>query len=80
MLDLLVYCHVFASMRYPHEVAAIMAAASRIKRQCANLLARALRDRQIVTHSIEAYPFDYWTHRSLLCALDRLDAYMSSMA
>jgi hypothetical protein len=80
MLDLLAYCHIFASMRYPHEVAAVVAAADRIKMQCANLVAGVLRARRSAAHSVSACPFDTWTHQGLLCTLDRLDAYVTSMA
>lgn len=75
MLELLVYCHAFASMRYPHHVAAVTGVAGRMTAQCRRLLARAVRGRQTVT-----CPFDYWTKQGLLYSLDRLDAYVSSMA
>jgi hypothetical protein len=75
MLELLVYCHAFASLRYPHHVAAITAVAGRMTTQCRHLFARASRSRQTVT-----CPFDYWTRQGLLGSLDRLDAYVSSMA
>ena len=75
MLELLVYCHAFASMRYPHHVAAVAAAAGRMTALWRRFLARSLRGHQTVT-----CPFDYWTKQDLLCSLDRLDAYVSSMA
>ncbi len=75
MLDLLTYCYVFASMRYPGEVAAAAAFIAEIRTQSARLFARALLRRQTVTR-----PFDTWTKQGLLCSLDRLDAYVSAMA
>ncbi len=75
MLDLLVYCHVFASMRYPHYVAAVSEAAATIRAQCGRFFAHAALRRQTVT-----CPFDYWSKQGLLCSLDRLDAYVSAMA
>jgi hypothetical protein len=75
MLELLVYCHAFASLRYPHHVAAVHGAVAGAMARCGQLLAGARRGRQTVTCS-----FDYWTERGLLCSLDRLDAYVSSMA
>jgi hypothetical protein len=75
MLDLLVYCHAFASMRYPHQVATVTEVAGRIRTRCDRLFARTVFRRQSVT-----CPFDYWNNQGLLCSLDRLDVYVSSMA
>ena len=75
MLDLLIYCHIFASMRYSAELAAAAALATRIRTQCARWAAHVVARRQA-----RSCPFDYWTDQGLLCSLDRLDAYVSSMA
>ena len=79
MLDLLVYCQMycrlFASMRYPEHVAAVVEAAGRLQARCASLVAGAVGGRKTVT-----CPFDYWVEQGLARSLDRLDAYVCSMA
>jgi hypothetical protein len=80
MLDLLTYCYVFANMRYPGEVAAAAAFLADLRTQCVGLVGRVLPGRRTVESSACGCPFDDWTKQGLLCSLERLDAYVSSMA
>ena len=75
MLELLLYCHMFASLKYAGEIMAVMDFIGAVKLRCNRLLARALSGR-----SQQASSYGFWTEQELIRSLDRLDAYVASVA
>ena len=82
MLELLLYCHMFAKLRYAGEIAAVTDAVmdfiGRTKvghgRWDGLWPAPAKRRREA------AFGFGFWTEQDLMGSLDRLDAYVGSVA
>lgn len=75
MLELLLYCHMAARMRYPHHFDAVAVCLKAAKTQCRAVLARAAFGR-----NQRASGFDPCIEPQLIAALDRLDAYVTSVA
>ena len=75
MLELLLYCHMIANMKYAGHFAAVADFIDRMKAQCTGLLAPIVSGRKQ-----PASVFDCWTEQALVRSLDRLDAYVTSMA
>ncbi len=75
MLELLLYCHMIANLKYAGPIAAVADFIGSAKTQCRRLLAGAISGRKQA-----AAGFDCWTERELMRSLDRLEAYVSSMA
>jgi hypothetical protein len=71
MLELLLYCHMFASLKYAGEIMAVTEFVGELK---ARLLALAPGRRE------PACGFGFWSERELRLSLDRLDAYVTSAA
>jgi hypothetical protein len=70
MLELLLYCHMFANMRFAGHIAAAADFIGETRMRCGHLLAPLVRGR--------GEPADgpwLWTEQ-----LDRLDAYVGSLA
>jgi len=75
MLELLLYCHMFANVKYAGEIAAVMDFVGSLKSRCKRLLAPAAAGcREPVS------AFGFWTELELARSLDRLDAYVGSVA
>jgi hypothetical protein len=72
---LLLYCHMFANMRFARQIAAVADVIGAAKMHCDRLLAPVTRGTPE-----PASAFGGWTERELVRCLDRLDAYVSSMA
>ncbi len=75
MLELLLYCHMFASLKYAGEIMAVMDFVGAVKRRCNRLLATARYRR-----GQQASSFGFWSEQELIRTLDRLDAYVASVA
>jgi hypothetical protein len=75
MLELLFYCYMFASLKYAGELMAVMNFAGAVKLRCNRLLATARHGR-----SPQAASFSFWSEQELTRSLDRLDAYVASVA
>ena len=75
MLELLLYCHMIANMKYAGHFAAVADFIDRMKAQCTRLLAPIVSGRRQ-----PAAVFDCWTEQTLVRSLDRLDAYVTLMA
>lgn len=76
MLELLLYCHLFAKLRFAGEIAAVTDAVTDFVG-----LAKARNARWLVSeHREQAFAFGCWTERDLSSALDRLNAYVASAA
>jgi hypothetical protein len=79
MLELLLYCHLFAKLRFAGEIAAITDAAmelvARIKVRTSHWPARTGYDAKAPVSA-----FAFWTEGDLAQALDRLNAYVVSAA
>jgi hypothetical protein len=82
MLELLLYCHMFAKLRYAGEIAAItdgvMDFIGRTKARHGlwdGLLPAPVRRRREA-----AFGFGFWSEQDLMQSLDRLDAYVGSVA
>jgi hypothetical protein len=79
MLELLLYCHLFAKLRFAAEIAAATDAAMELialaEARYARWLGRAGYGRNA---SVTA--FGFWTERDMVQALDRLNAYVASAA
>jgi hypothetical protein len=75
MLELLLYCHMFASLKYAGEIMAVMDFIGAVKLRCSRLLATPLPGR-----GEPASSFAFWTEQELIRSLDRLDAYVASVA
>ncbi|HEX3506335.1 MAG TPA: hypothetical protein VHU22_23365 [Xanthobacteraceae bacterium] len=79
MLELLLYCHMFAKLRYAGEIAvvsdAVMAIVGRSKARYGQCLGPAVQSR-----NAPASTFGFWTEQDLGQALDRLNAYVASAA
>jgi hypothetical protein len=75
MLELLLYCHMFANMRFAGHIAAAADFIGAAKMRCDRLLAPAMRGSREPGSA-----FIDWTEAELMRSLDRLDAYVSSMA
>jgi hypothetical protein len=79
MLELLLYCHLFAKLRFAAEIAvvtdAVMELVALAEAHYAHWLPRAgsRRKPQITA-------FGFWTERDMVQALDRLNAYVASAA
>jgi hypothetical protein len=85
MLELLLYCHMIANLKYAGHIAAAVDFIGSAKAQCSRLLAAVMsgreqpRSKQLVSMQLVSM-FDCWTERELTRSLDRLDAYVTSMA
>jgi hypothetical protein len=79
MLELLLYCHMFAKFRYATEIAvvteAVMDFIGRAKERHLQWLGSAAPDRRE-----PGFAFGAWTERDVTSALDRLNAYVVSAA
>jgi len=75
MLELLLYCHMIANIKYAGHIAAVMGFVDKAKMRCAGLFMPAVSGRG-QTASVSAW----WTEQELVRSLDRLDAYVSSAA
>lgn len=79
MLELLLYCHLFAKLRFAAEIAAVTEAllelVGRTKAHCARWLPQAGHGRKAPVTA-----FGFCTERDMLQALDRLNAYFASAA
>jgi hypothetical protein len=79
MLELLLYCHLFAKLRFAGEIAIVTDAAmelvERAKAHAAHRLARTSYGRKAPVPV-----FGFWTERDMVQALDRLNAYVVSAA
>ncbi|MGA9007461.1 MAG: hypothetical protein WBE48_26505 [Xanthobacteraceae bacterium] len=71
MLELLLYCHMFARLKYAGEIMAVMDFVGELK---ARLRAPVPGRRE------PACGFGFWSERELRLSLDRLDAYAASVA
>ena len=71
MLELLLYCHMLANIRFAAEIAAVMDFVESLKTRCRHLFAPAAASRRE-----PAYVYSLWLEQSL----DRLDAYVGSAA
>jgi hypothetical protein len=80
MLELLLYCHMIASLKYAGHIAAAADFIGSAKAQCSRLLAAVMSGREQPRSKQLASMFDCWTERELTRSLDRLDAYVTSMA
>ncbi len=83
MLELLLYCHMFAKLRYAAEIAAISEAVidlfDRMKaRYASSAVARSAL--AAPARQTKALPFGAWTERDIATALDRLNAFVASAA
>jgi hypothetical protein len=72
MLELLLYCHMFANMRYAGHVAAVTDLLGSAMAWCRRWLAPGRTE--------PASMFECWVERELMRSLDRLDAYVTSTA
>jgi hypothetical protein len=79
MLELLLYCHLFAKLRFASEIAIVSDAAieflERTRVYAARWVARAEYGRKTPGPA-----FGFWTERDMVQALDRLNAYVVSAA
>jgi hypothetical protein len=81
MLELLLYCHMFAKLRYAGEIAAItdgvmdFIGRTKARQGCWDGLWPAPRRRREA-----AFGLGFWTEQDLMQSLDRLDAYVGSVA
>jgi hypothetical protein len=75
MLELLLYCHMIANMKYAGHFAAVTAFIAMVKAQCDRLFASGASGRKHL-----APVFEGWTEQELVRLLARLDAYVASMA
>jgi hypothetical protein len=73
MLELLLYCHLFANMRFASHIAAVTDFIDEVKIYCSRVYGAVVR-------GTREPAFGGWTERELVRSLDRLDAYVSSMA
>ncbi len=74
MLELLLYCHMFANMRYAGHVAAVTDFLGSAMVWSRRWLAPVAPGR-----TEPASMFECWVERELMRSLDRLDAYVASM-
>jgi hypothetical protein len=72
MLELLLYCHMFAAMRYAGHIAAVTDFLGGARAWCRRWLAPGRTE--------PAPMFACWIEGELTRSLDRLDAYVTSMA
>jgi hypothetical protein len=79
MLELLLYCHLFAKLRFAGEIALVTDAAmelvARAKAHIAHRLPRTGYGREAPVTT-----FGFWTERDMVQALDRLNAYVVAAA
>jgi hypothetical protein len=75
MLELLLYCHMIANMRFAGHIAAVVDFIGEAKLHCSRLFAPVVRGSRE-----PASAFGAWTERELMRSLDRLEVYVSSMA
>jgi hypothetical protein len=75
MLELLLYCHMIANMKYAGHFTALTAFIAMVKAQCDRLFASATFDRKHLAPVLES-----WTEQELVRLLARLDADVASMA
>jgi len=79
MLELLLYCHLFAKLRFAGEIAIVTEVAMelvvRAKARTAHWLAQTSHGRKAPIPA-----FGFWTERDMVQALDRLNAYVVSAA
>jgi hypothetical protein len=80
MLELLLYCHMIANLKYAGHIAAAVDFIGSAKAQCSRLLAAVMSGREQPRSKQLVSMFDCWTERELTRSLDRLDAYVTSMA
>jgi hypothetical protein len=70
MLELLLYCHLFAKLRFAAEIAIVTDVAMELIERAKARYARKV--------PVEA--FGFWNERDIVHALDRLNAYVVSAA
>jgi hypothetical protein len=75
MLELLLYCHMLANIKYAGQIAAVVAFAGRVKTRCVRYVAPSATGR-----AQPVFAPCWLSERDMLRSLDRLDAYVSSMA
>jgi hypothetical protein len=79
MLELLLYCRLFAKLRFAGEIAIVTDAAmelvERAKAHAAHWLPRTGYGRKAAVPA-----FGFWNERDVVHALDRLNAYVASAA
>lgn len=74
MLELLLYCHMIANMRFAGHIAAVVDFIGEAKMHGSRLFAPVRGSRE------PASAVGSWTERELVRSLDRLEVYVSSMA
>jgi hypothetical protein len=79
MLELLLYCHLFAKLRFAAEIAAVTDAAMELIGRTKANYAR-WRAQAGYGGKMPVTAFGFWTERDMLQALDRLNAYVASAA
>ncbi len=83
MLELLLYCHMFAKLRYAAEIAAISEAVidlvDRMRARYA-FSPVAWSASAAPARPTKTLPFGAWTERDIATALDRLNAFVASAA
>jgi hypothetical protein len=85
MLELLLYCHTIANLKYAGHIAAAMDFIGSAKTRCSRLLVAVVysREQPVSKQPVSKQPvsmFDCWTERELARSLDRLGAYVASVA
>jgi hypothetical protein len=76
MLELLLYCHLFAKLRFAGEIAIVTDAAKELVARAKARTAQLARPRRKAPGPV----FGFWTERDLVQALDRLNAYVGAAA
>jgi hypothetical protein len=79
MLELLLYCHMFAKLRYAAEIAAVTDAVMSFA-GCTKARDGQWRGAAAPSRDAAASVFGFWTEQDLGRALDRLNAYVASAA
>jgi hypothetical protein len=79
MLELLLYCHMVANMKYADHFAAVTAFIAMVKAQCDRLFASVAPPVASCRKHL-APVFEGRTEQELVRLLARLDAYVASMA
>ncbi len=74
MLELLLYCYIFASVKYAAEITAVMDFVGALKLRCNRLVTARHGCGQ------QASSFGFWSEQELIRSLDRLDAYVAAVA
>ena len=79
MLELLLYCQMFAKLRYAAEIAAITETVIDMIGQLKARFGRHVTS-AAPAYRASAFPFGAWTERDIATALDRLNAFVASAA